>query len=308
MPITVNFKKSNLIKQGVINVSFPVSASWETFSILNRGCFGSGEPLKNSEVSVVLYCMFKAIEAKLSATPLESNKSKYTLSRCCYQDGHFIMTFVTQATFSAVRKVATIVAKSLSPDKCGPQFRMYAGMLGIKGASASYGWASDQVASGLNNVAFFATGKVTMKADKVAVLSQSIKKKIVAVKKLGGKVPEGHAGRPTAGESLAPTIKCSGLGKFLVHSYLKTAKIDSVARDGGMMAIVPNWETVQKKMKVAATVKKFIQQKFTKLGPKLGDALLAAASVSGYMTAKQLATIPANPTETVLVKTLQAAL
>jgi hypothetical protein len=259
----------------------------------------------NSELSIMLYSVFKNCEFQLNSNPANANRSKFADSQCCYHNGEFIMTFTTQNSFSSVRKVISLVAKSLTPSKVKPQYKRYTQNLGYKFNEDAFKWAASEVADAIKKIKWTVVGKIKLDADKLKALTD--KSKPASDKKLGGKKP---ADKRENGR-VVDMLDCSDAASvMLTDKYLRNQKIDSLVTSSGLKPLIGNQkiDSFKAKMNDKSKIEKFVDQKLMKLKhPKKPDqlkgVLYALAAKSGYFRSQDFATL--KDTKAEIVKQIQ---
>lgn len=286
-------KPALISKKAVIVVSWPYKANWDLLNSLNNGCYLSGQddhPM--GPQTVLLYSLYKFLEYKLGASALDATRGKFTSLKVDTQRGHAILTFVTEPTFSAVRKVLSVMSKNFTPAKLMPIYRKYAQLLGIKIESGHFAFCVDEMIKGVKSIDAFCTGTIRVPEGKLPVLSAFV----TAIK------PE-----PAEGKAVAPPseskplktwdeIKCNNmLQAFLVQQLLQTMQIESHVRDGNLIPITGSskWDTVKNKID-ADRIKRFVELKLIKLGDKLPDVIRLMCAMTGYFTTTELEKLPAS--------------
>ena len=253
----VSFKKSDVLKQGIVTCSFPCKASWRDIYMLSCKVCGLYHGVKeedNSELSILLYSVFKNCEYKLSSNPKDANNSKYADSSCTYHNGEFIMTFTTQNSFSSVRKVIGLVAKSITPDKVKPQYKRYCQNLGYKYDEESFKWASSEVADAVKKIKWTVVGKIKLDAKKIKAMTD--KSKLPSIKKLGGKKPSDKRDNGKVVDMLG----CSdSMSIMLADKYMKNQKIDSLVTSSGLKPLIGNQKIDAFKKKMNMTPSEYMR-------------------------------------------------
>lgn len=298
------------VKQGIVVAHLPLSQkpAVGVFHILKGLCIPTD--LKESkpqgaELSVLLYSLHKTLEYGINGSPSDALKTKMADMKCEVQGKDFIITATTVSSFTAVRKVISVVCKLASQvvAKLKPTYKKYMDQLGLRMDEEELAAVSELVAAGVRGMRLHITGP-NIDAEKQKALSEAIKAKLSTAAGMG----KGKS--PTGGKEPDPEVALKG-SKFdclLMQSYLKFgAKLDSHVCDSAVVPqIMPKrWEAIHGKLRGADKIKRFLDQKLLKLEDKLGDALRMLAAKSGYFTPKDLEDIPAKPTEAQLTAALK---
>lgn len=284
MPPTLVIKPSPVKKQAIIVISWPCKAQWDILNSLEHGCYiNCTEEVKSgADTTVALFAFSKMLEFKLKSAPLEASRTKVSYLNCNVQRGEAILTISTEPTFSAVRKVLTVLSKNLYPDRLTPLHKKYMSLLGLKFQPEQFVWAVNHLVDGIGKMNIFVTGAVKVDATKTSTLQDIIK--TIRPEKMSGKSTEPQAAKP---ESPQSEIKCSTkLEAFVVQQFLQSNQIESHVRDANVVPV-----TALKKFDTPR-LKKFVELKLLKLGDKLGDVMLVLCALSGYFDAGELIKLP----------------
>lgn len=292
---TLTVEPALISKKAILVMSWPYKANWDLLNSLNNGCYLSGQdeyPL--GPQTVLLFSLYKLLEYKLGATALDASRGKFTSVKIDTQKGNAILTFTTEPTFSAVRKVLGIACKNFTPAKLMPLYKKYAQLLGIKPEPAHFVYSVEQMVVGAKTLQTFITGTVKVPEGKLSSL-----------KELTGLIkPDKADGKSEPPKSESKTvftwdeIVCGPrLETFLVQQLLQTMQIESHVRDGNLIPITGSskWDTVKNKFDTDR-IKRFVDLKLLKLGPKLPDVMRFMCAGSGYFTAADLEKLPATYT------------
>lgn len=302
---TLSVKPALISKKTILVMSWPYKANWDLLNSLNNGCYLTGQDEHPLGVqTVLLFSLYKLLEYKLGATALDASRGKFTSAKIDTQKGHAILTLTTEPTFSAVRKVLTIVSKNFTPAKLMPLYKKYAQLLGIKVDAGHFVYAVDQMVSGAKTLQTFITGTIKVPDGKLANLKE-LNDAIKPIKADGkSATPASDASKPLV---TWDEIDCaSRLDAFLVQQLLQTMQIESHVRDGNLIPITGSskWDTVKNKFD-NERIKRFIELKLVKLGAKLPDVMRLMCAASGYFTAGDLDKLPVAYTPATLTAMLK---
>lgn len=294
-------------KQSIMVLSWPYKANWDVLNSLQNGCYVSCNmnEMSNIEETVLLFSLFKVLEFKLSPSPLDANRAKFSWLKCNVQKDNAIIIIGTEPTFSATRKVLSIVSKNIQPDKLGPVYKKYVSLLGTKMDLEHFGHSVNQMSAGLKNLDVFITGTIKVSDENEKVLKNILD--TINPQKYVGKTsaPDHKKSSDTHDE-----IKCgSKLEAFLTQQLLQTSQIETHVRDGNLIPVTgtSSLETVLKKFD-NEKVKKFVEQKLLKLGEKLPTVMVLMCSLSGYFTVSELQKLPSSYTLPVLTALINKGL
>jgi hypothetical protein len=294
---TLSIKPALVAKKAVVVMSFPYKASWDLLNSLSNGCYLSGQDSHpQAPATITLFCLAKLLEYKFSATALDCVRGKFAQVDVNTQRGTSIFTITTDPTFSAVRKVITVVSRNFTPAKLFPLYKKYAQLLGVKPEQDHFAHSVAELVKGAKTLQCFVTGTVRVPDGGEKTLKGIIDE--IKPDSLGtGKAP------PNMKTDATPVTwdefqVGSRLDTFLVQQLLKTMQVESHCRDGNLIPITGSqkWETVKSKVD-KGRIDRFVEQKLMKLKDKLAPAMRLMCASSGYFSASDLEKLPASYTE-----------
>lgn len=302
--MSIDFIPSDLLKEGVVVLNWSAKGSWKDLALLKSGLShtlneASLEPTKGMEVSIVLYCLFKTCQIKLTGSVNDAKKSKYADSQLHLKNGNVIMTFDAQNTFSSVRKIIDVVSRALNPGKTKPMYKKYIQHLGHRFDQDAWALAVNEVNKGLKKSSWGVLGKIKIDAAKKKRLGDVIKAKFDPDgTSARGSAADDEKKRSVGDEKADNELAANALGTLLCTQYLGVQNIDSEITHNGFIPIIgnANFAAFRRKMKESKRVNTFVDRKLlavnTKKKPKLlKDALQAFAVQHGYFTVKELKSI-----------------
>jgi hypothetical protein len=296
MPTTLYVEPAPISKKSITVVSWPYHANWNLLNSLNNGCYLGGHQHTNlgeASNTILLYAVFKALDYKLNGTALDASRGKFTHILIDTQLKDSMLTFVTEPTFSAVRKILTIASKNFNPARVAPLYKKYSQLLDIKVDSSHFAHSCNEFAKGAKSLAVFITGTIKIPDGKTADLKATADAMSAAPETVTGeKAPS--KGTDVEGLKVFDEIVCKDrLETFIVQQLLQTMQIESHVRNGNLIPITGSskWDTVKNKFD-ADRIKRFVELKLVKLGDKLPAVLRFMCSRSGYFTAAELHALP----------------
>lgn len=292
---TLSIKPAMIAKKAVVVVSFPYKCSWDLLNSLNNGCYLSGQdshPL--APATITLFCLSKLLEYKFGATALDAVRGKFAQVEVNTQRGNSIFTITTDPTFSAVRKVITVVSRNFTPAKLFPLYKKYSQLLGVKPEQDHFAHSVAELVKGAKTIQCFVTGTVRIPDGGEKTL-QGILAEIKPEGAGAGKAPTESKVDTVAWDEFSMSTR---LDAFLVQQLLKTMQVESHCRDGNLIPITGNqkWDTVKGKVD-KDRIDRFVDQKLMKLKDKLAPAIRLMCASTGYFTASDLDKLPASYTE-----------
>lgn len=292
---TLIIKPALISKKAILNLSWPYKANWDLLNSLNNGCYLSGENEHDmAPQTILLFSLTKLLEYKLSGSALDSSRGKFTNLKVDCQHNSAIITLTTEPTFSAVRKVLSIVSKNFAPAKLTVIYKKYSQLLGIKISPGEFVYCVDEMLKGIKNLSVFCTGTIKIPDGKISSLKD-------IVDTIKPESADGKAETPKSVTTVLKTwdeLKCtSSLDAFLVQQLLNTMQIESHIRDGALIPITGStkWDTVKSKVDTSR-IDRFVEQKLIKLGDKLPDVMRLLCAQTGYFTSSELDKLPSSYT------------
>lgn len=281
--MSVKFIESKHIKKAIITFSFPITACNIAEIIDNKN-------RKHLEHALGVHSFFNLLSFKINGSPSDDFKSKFVDIKYQLQNNNCIITIITQNTFSAVRKVITIISKNLDVSKIKPVYKRYISHYEQKFNENIYDKVVADIAKGLKSLQCLVIGKVSLDTTKVRLLNTILKKGKVPTLRGEHKIDQSE--RVEIPENVIEFKK--GVEGVMTKKYLQFNRIDTVIGSGWIYPIgvtKANIKNLNKKDKI----QRFIQQKLLKLSAK-ADILLIICAIEGMLTVSELTKLPKNPT------------
>lgn len=305
---TLTVKPAPLAKKSVIVMSWPYTANWDTLTSLSNGCYlQCSSPAAHQIETILLFSLVKMLEYKLTGTAIDAVRGKFCSISADVQKNHAILTLTTEPTFSAVRKVLTVVSKNFAPSKLMPLFKKYAQEMDIKADPAHFNYAVAEMAKGLKSLSVFVTGTIRLPDDGLKALKSALDNVNPELSGKGVKPPA-----PKQGDEGYTEVKVDEfamgdkLDTFLCQQMLKTIQTESHVRNGNLVPITGSskWDTVKAKVD-KDRISRFVELKLLKLGDKLPGTIRLMCASSGYFTSPELAKLPESYTSASLTAILK---
>ena len=208
-----------------ISVGFSIEGlNWFVLNKLIRGDPCSCPSLAyGSEVTSLCFSIFKMVEFQLISNPKLQNASKVSRVNCNAQNGMFFITIETQNNGSAMRKVLSVVMKSLVPER---MFKIFSGNIRLLNGTpdrSHFNYVVNMVRESLKDVTVLVIGKFppTLDKEKVKEFADSIQNKFNSeFKKLGdAKKPESMD--IEMGVTEFPTLTSKGINAVFIAQFLR---------------------------------------------------------------------------------------
>lgn len=252
-----------------ISVSYP-SIAVCCLKALKFNCIEGEKLVKGSEESALAYALFETVRDKLAGSALETFKTKVSSIECNSIDGHFVITFKTQATGTSLRKTCGIALSCFNTGKLFTKYSENIKFLSGKGGNKEeFHFVSKKFLESMKkSIAITAVGKLPASFDKTKLqdIANVIVTKIPSVDMPSAK----EISEPVKKESEVntyPVIKSSGLATAITADYIRNNSNGmsvGVVNDG---VIIYNhgWQTKHKQLKEASRIKDYVHKKYTRL-------------------------------------------
>jgi hypothetical protein len=276
-----------LKKQAYVVFSFPIKGLNHVFlEHLQSGHVVSPVDKNGAELSILVFSLFKYLEFKLGGSPLEAMRTKLCEAHLSYQDGEVIMRVVAEPSFTAVRKVLSVVEKNLSPEKLGPIYKKYSAQVGKHSDALMHG-AMNEVQKALAQLSIYITGAIKVPEGKD--LDFSVEKfKVLA----GAESPSEFK---QADEKMIKVADGPAM-VLLAQDLLHTVSVESEIHGSNLLVMT-------KMPKIDGDrIDRFVDQKVVKLGEKLRDVLLLVAAQMGKFSAPELEKLAKQPLGAAAIK------
>lgn len=295
-------------KQSYLIVSFPhkgVNHGW-THRLVGQQLNKHDSEIPGIEYTIAMVCLFKLIEFKLAGTALDAMRSKFAEAHLDYQNGEVIMSFATDPSFSALRKVVTIVSKQLcAVSKLSGPYKKYMTALQQKFDEAKMNGAFASLASGIKkDLECYATGIFRVPDGSEKLLGEIMESGVKEVSvPSGGKAPNPAEEHPWAHAVQLKKGNDGAVDLLIAHQLLHSMQIETNRIDNQLVChsgCGPMHNKVDKDR-----IERFVSQKLAKLGPKLPMVLKLLGAQSGFVSASDLAKIPSSLSDATLSASLK---
>lgn len=287
-------------KQSYIVLSFPYNCdiNHHLLQLLKAGVqppadiFATG----GCEAALALFTLYKVLENKLGGSSIDALRSKFAQINVNHNGHDAILTVSEEPSFSSVRKVLSILAKNCDAAKLTPLWNRYRVALGMPPASPE--WALSNLAVGLKSAQVLATGAFKVPDGKAADLESHVKAiaSSQSISKVSGTKPTGWSGSHPRRFG----IKGAKPWELLVaQQYLQSLSVHAFIHDHELVCT-----SGCKVPEDRDRVKRFIEQKITKLGERLHPVLVIIAAQGGELSAGEIRAIPKTPSESDMVKSI----
>jgi hypothetical protein len=255
------------------------------------------------------FALFEAIRDKMIGSPLEVSRSKVSRVDCGSIGGEFVISWNTQASFSAIRKTLSIALGCLSGPKLYSKFAENCKLLGCKFDRDVFSECSNQLTAAIKKeVKFAIVSKAKIDATKLKDLVANVVGKLPKQETLSGaKKPE----KSPDHKHEYPVVKATGISAVVVADYIRSKSGGMGVYVMGNEVVVYNksWVTKQKALKSASRVNDYVRQKYEKLGNDFSNVLAYVAISQGSGNASTAAKIlKTKPTPSGMKELLKKAL
>ena len=234
-----------------------------------------------AECAATAYALFEVVRDKMIGSPLEVSRSKVSRIVCGFIGGEFVISWNTQASFSAIRKTLSLALSSLSAPKLYSKFAENCKLLGCKSDPSVFNDCANQLTVAIKKeVKFAIVSKAKVDATKLKDLVAKVVVKIPKQETLSGaKKPEKHS----VHKNEYPVIKATGISAVVAADYIRSKSGGMGVYVMGNEVVIYNntWTTKQKSLKAASRVGDYVRQKYEKLGADFPNVLAYVAISQG---------------------------
>jgi hypothetical protein len=262
---------------------------------------------EGSESAALCYALYETIRDKMVGSPLEVAKSKVSNVNCDNIDDHFLITFNTQGSISALRKNIGLILSSLAVHKLFTKYSENIKMLKGKVDRDEFNHLANNMNDAIKKVIkIVVIGKIKTDKSKIKEMLEKVYNKLQESSNEKGTKPEKHD------EFVCdyPKVDVDGIAAIVVADYI-------LSKSGGMGVSVnkevtvynKTWDTKKKSLASGDKIKDYVNQKYVKLSDEFAFVLgyiaitrhLASCCIIGSL-------IKSNPKPATMVGLIQNAL
>lgn len=294
---SIKSKEIKGFSQGFVTITIPCNVSYKYFNSLRDLDGGKNVDFNNPEVcmAAVAHTAVEYFQSKLTGAPRDNlaARAPIVVSEALGPKG-LVITIATTKSQTVLRKCCVMFASWFIPNKLFGMYKELAKTRSITPIGAKdlkgFVWASNQIVAGAKSANFLIT--TTAKVDENKFVDM-MKNKFRAESMSGGVKPSAVSDDNVgAYETTHTAIKISkGHSAEIIRHFLWEYKLKS-HYDGVSLWInvsPTNWPTKLKFLKGKKTM--YVTNKWSKLGAKLGYALMAMCTQSGTCIGSELAGI-----------------
>jgi hypothetical protein len=271
-----------------MGLGFPVTPG--CLELLKNNQTGN-ECYTGAEFASTAFALFESIRDKMVGSPLEVSRSKVSRVDCNSIGDELVISWNTQASFSAIRKTMALALSCLHGPKLYSKYAENCKLLGCKSDRSVFNECSNRLTDAIKKeVKFAVVSKAKVDATKLKDLITKVSVKVPKQESLSGaKKPEKHAEHKRE----YPSVKATGINAVVVADYIRS-------KSGGMGVYVlgdevvvynTTWTTKQKALKVTGRINDYVRQKYEKLDKDFANILAYVAISQGFGNASTVAKI-----------------
>lgn len=250
----------------IVGLKVP-GCNWYVLNKLIKGepcnCPGLAD---GSELTAAMFVLYKNIQDKLMGTPTAIAASSVAIEpKCNYQNGEFLISFITQNNKSKIRKSLGLVMAALGNISYS-DYSFNIRLLNGTPKRDEYFWCVNNISAALskaNAINAIISGNLGSKPG-LDELTKVVKGKLKLLEK-----QKGNGSKPTSvprTETSYPTLKASGFNVIFVQDYINSRiPVSTSIHDNKVIVYIENFTPAQKNaLKKADTVEKYVKGKITK--------------------------------------------
>jgi len=263
---------SKVVPAAAVTLSFPApDLNWHVLQKLKQekpcGCMSLAA---YSEYTAAVYSIYDDICDRLMGTPDAQNKSKVSSIKCGYVNGDFIISFVCQNSFTAIRKSVGMAVSRTNPQKQFPRYSKYIRLLGGKPNRSEFMHCAKRIAKSLN-ICIFVVAKINITPEKEKNMTEVVFNKMPDIGSIeAGTKPESE--NTPRGKTEFREIKTTGYDNLFLLDYLDFMNMPALGSGEGL--IVYDKKNTPAKID---SINRFVDSKYGKLEDKLTPVLLYSA-------------------------------
>lgn len=260
----------------LITIGFKYTCNWFVLQKLIKGqpcmCLDLAYA---SENTCVAYSIYETIKEKLVGSPLEQSKSKVSFTKCNYQNGEFLITFSCPNNLTAVRKILTTAASKITPHKYYAKYSHNIKLLNAKPFKDEFIYSCNELKD--VKLQIFMIGKLNTDKEKFNTMIDKVHNKFTPIKSADG-AKKAYSLDKKQGVTDYPTSVSDGYKAVFVRDFIQSETgLPAVIHSGKVIVYNKKWNILSKKIK-NKTVKKYTDQKYSKLGEKFIPVMLYMVS------------------------------
>ncbi len=243
--------------------SIPYACPDSVIKRLSALTAAKSEVSKDAELAALASALFSVIRSKLIGTPLDTFRSKVSNIKCKALNGNFIIYWNCQGTGAALRKTLSLVVGSLQPAKLYAKYKEKLKYLGASAPREHFNYCVGKMNTAIKSkISVSVVGRINIDSQKLKVLLAAVYGKMPDLPS-----PDGESKAPPTREcqhEMYPHVKTSNsLANLLVADYIFSNTDAGVEVHSGVVEIYDkNWETRRSKLKAAARINNYVQQKY----------------------------------------------
>lgn len=215
------------------------------------------------EQSSLAYALYSTIKTKMTGSVLELSRSRVSRIDCGSREGKFMISWNTQGSISMLRKTLSLSFSVINPHKLFTKYSDNCKKLGVKPDRETFNYIANSFADVIKKkIKILVVGRIKVDSSKIKDMLQQVEKKLPKLSNEKGTKPEIH-------EKITytyPSLKISGIDSAVIEDYIRNNGMSTVAVDNHIVVCNNTFNTKRKTLKDTDRIKKFIQQKYEKLG------------------------------------------
>jgi hypothetical protein len=306
--VCIVYGQSRRVGDSAVSMGLGYSVSPLCLELLNNNQKDT-ESHAGAECAATAFALFESVRDKMIGSPLEVSRSKVSRVDCESIGGEFVISWNTQASFSAIRKTLSLALSCLNAPKLYSKFAENCKLLGCKSDRSVFNDCSNQLTTAIKKeIKFAIISKAKVDDAKLKDLVAKVAVKLPKQETLSGaKKPEKHPEH----KHEYPVVKVTGVSAVVVADYIRS-------KSGGMGVFVfgnevviynKSWSTKQKSLNTTNRIGDYVRQKYEKLGKDFPNVLAYVAISQGSgNTSTAAKIIKSKPTPSSMKELLKKSL
>lgn len=217
-----------------------------------------------SEKAALAYALYTTVRDKMVGSPLELARSRVSRIEFDAQEGKFMLSWNTQGSVSMLRKTIGIVFSCMNPYKLYSRYSTNCKNLGCTADRNVFNYVANEMADAIKkSIKIAAVGRINVDKSKIKDLLSKVDKKLVNTTR------EKETTKPPIRDKFVhdfPVVKASGIASTAVEDYIRSQGMGTASLGNEIIVYNKSFESKKNAFKQADRIKKYVSQKYDKLG------------------------------------------
>lgn len=260
-----------------------------------------------SEKAALAYALYTVVRDKMVGSPLELSRSRVSRIEFDAQEGKFMLSWNTQGSVSMLRKTIGIVFSCMNPHKLYSRYSINCKNLGCTADRNVFNYVANEMADAIKkSIKIAAVGRINVDKSKIKDLLTKVNKKLVNT------TQEKKTTKPPIRDKFVhdfPVVKASGIASAAVEDYIRSQGMGTASLGNEIIVYNKSFESKKNAFKQADRIKKYVSQKYDKIGTDFSCVFAYLCITQLYCTCCSATDIIKNkPTASSMVSLIQKTL